>query len=51
MAFVLQPTQQAYIYDKGYFYPGPAIKGVTLAMAPAESQDAIAEFGRRNTKR
>ncbi len=33
-------------YDKGYFYPGPAVKGVTLEMAPKESQDAIKEFGR-----
>ena len=30
----------------GYFYPGPAVKGVTLAMAPKESQDAIKQFGR-----
>ena len=40
------PEQQANAYDKGYFYPGPAVKGVTLDMAPAESQQAIKEFGR-----
>ncbi|MBB4186586.1 putative spermidine/putrescine transport system substrate-binding protein [Sinorhizobium terangae] len=44
--FILQPQQQAIAFDEGYFYPGPAAKGVTLDMAPQESQDAIAEFGR-----
>jgi putative spermidine/putrescine transport system substrate-binding protein len=28
-------------YDNAYFYPGPAVKGVTLDMAPEESQEAI----------
>lgn len=46
MNFLLTPAQQAYTYDEGYFYPGPAVKGVTLAMAPADSQAAIAEYGR-----
>ena len=46
MAFMLQPKQQAYAYDQGYFYPGPAVKGVTLAMAPEESQAAIKTYGR-----
>ena len=46
MAFMLQPKQQAYAYDQGYFFPGPAVKGVTLDMAPEESQDAIKTFGR-----
>lgn len=46
MNHLLSPAQQAYTFDEGYFYPGPAVKGVTLAMAPKESQDAIAEFGR-----
>ena len=46
IAFLLTPEQQAYTYDQGYFYPGPAVKDVTLAMAPPESQKAIAEFGR-----
>ena len=35
------PAQQAVTYDNGYFYPGPAIKGVTLDMAPAASQAAV----------
>ena len=43
---LLTPEQQAKAYDKGYFYPGPAIKGVELAQAPQESKDAITEFGR-----
>jgi putative spermidine/putrescine transport system substrate-binding protein len=46
MTWLLQPQQQAYTYDEGYFYPGPAVKDVTLDMAPQESQDAIKEFGR-----
>jgi putative spermidine/putrescine transport system substrate-binding protein len=46
MAYMLKPEAQALTYDKGYFYPGPAVKGVTLSMAPKESQDAINEFGR-----
>ena len=51
MSFMLQPQQQAYAYDEGYFYPGPAVKNVTLDMAPKESQDAIKEFGRPNYER
>ena len=46
MAFLLKPEQQAYMYDHGYMYPGPAIKDVPLAMAPAESQETIRKFGR-----
>ncbi|MDQ0997548.1 putative spermidine/putrescine transport system substrate-binding protein [Phyllobacterium ifriqiyense] len=46
MSYMLEPAQQAYTYDKGYFYPGPAVKDVPLNMAPQESQDVIAEFGR-----
>ncbi|MBO2449586.1 extracellular solute-binding protein [Actinomadura barringtoniae] len=46
MKFALTPQQQAYTYDKGYFYPGPAVKGVPLSMAPADSQKVIAEYGR-----
>jgi len=44
--FILQPKQQAIAYDNGYFYPGPAVKDVTIDMAPQESQDALKEFGR-----
>jgi len=46
MAFMLTPEAQAYTYDKGYFYPGPAVKNVPLSMAPKESQDALREYGR-----
>ncbi len=46
MKFSLQPQQQAITFDKGYFYPGPAVKGVTLDMALTESQQAIKEYGR-----
>jgi len=46
MAYMLKPEAQALTYDKGYFYPGPAVKGVTLDMAPKESQEAIKEYGR-----
>ena len=44
--FLLQPEQQALTYDKGFFYPGPAVKDVPLSMAPQESQDVLREFGR-----
>ncbi|MGI5184497.1 extracellular solute-binding protein [Dactylosporangium sp. CA-152071] len=43
---MLSPKQQAKAYDKGYFYPGPAVKDVPLSMAPADSQKAITDFGR-----
>ncbi|MGH6913759.1 MAG: extracellular solute-binding protein, partial [Geminicoccales bacterium] len=46
MAYLLQPTQQAFAYDEGYFYPGPAVKDVPLSMAPEESQQVIEEYGR-----
>ena len=46
MAFLLKPQQQAMTYDKGYFYPGPAVKNVPVTLAPKESQDVLKEFGR-----
>jgi putative spermidine/putrescine transport system substrate-binding protein len=46
MAYLLKPEQQAFMYDHGYMYPGPAIKGVPLDMAPADSQATIKKFGR-----
>jgi putative spermidine/putrescine transport system substrate-binding protein len=42
---MLEPKEQAITFDKGYFYPGPAIKDVKLSDAPQASQDAIAKFG------
>ncbi len=44
--YALSKKQQAKTYDDGYFYPGPAVKGVTLDMAPAKSQKVIKEYGR-----
>jgi putative spermidine/putrescine transport system substrate-binding protein len=44
--WMLKPDQQAKAYDDGYFYPGPAVKDVQLAQAPAKSQQAIKEYGR-----
>jgi putative spermidine/putrescine transport system substrate-binding protein len=46
ISFLLTPAQQAFTYDEGYFYPGPAVKDVPLSMAPQDSQKAIQEFGR-----
>ncbi len=46
MAYILKPEQQAITYDDGYFYPGPAVKGVDVALAPAKSQAVVKEFGR-----
>jgi putative spermidine/putrescine transport system substrate-binding protein len=48
--YMLQPKQQAITFDKGYFFPGPAVKGVTIDMAPQESQDVISKFGRPEYK-
>jgi putative spermidine/putrescine transport system substrate-binding protein len=44
--YVLSKPAQATTWDKGYFYPGPAVKDVPLSMAPKESQDAIKEYNR-----
>jgi putative spermidine/putrescine transport system substrate-binding protein len=46
MKWMLTPQQQAKAYDTGYFYPGPAVNGVTVSMAPAKSQQVIQQFGR-----
>jgi putative spermidine/putrescine transport system substrate-binding protein len=46
MGYLLRPESQAFAYDEGYLYPGPAVKNVPLSMAPKESQDIIREFGR-----
>jgi putative spermidine/putrescine transport system substrate-binding protein len=43
---MLTPRQQAKAYDQGYFYPGPAVRDVPLSAAPADSQQALAEYGR-----
>jgi putative spermidine/putrescine transport system substrate-binding protein len=43
---MLTAPQQAKAYDKGYFYPGPAVKDVPLSMAPQESRQALGEYGR-----
>jgi putative spermidine/putrescine transport system substrate-binding protein len=46
LSYLLSKPAQATTYDDGYFYPGPAVKDVTLSMAPASSQKVIQEFGR-----
>jgi putative spermidine/putrescine transport system substrate-binding protein len=46
MKHLLKPESQAFAYDEGYLYPGPAVRNVPLSMAPKESQDIIREFGR-----
>jgi len=46
IAHVLTPAAQATTWDKGYFYPGPAVKDVPLSMAPKDSQDAIGAYNR-----
>ena len=46
MKFILTPRAQAYAYDKGYFYPGPAVKGVPLSLAPPASQKIVKEYAR-----
>ena len=51
IAYLLKPEQQAYMYDHGYMYPGPAIHDVPLEMAPKDSQDTIKKFGRPEYRR
>ena len=46
MAAMLKPRAQAYSYDEGYLYPGPAVRDVPLSMAPQRSREVIEEFGR-----
>jgi putative spermidine/putrescine transport system substrate-binding protein len=46
MKYILTPKAQAYAYDSGYFYPGPAVKDVPLTLAPAASQKVVGEFTR-----
>jgi len=46
LQYALTPEQQAKTFDTGYFYPGPAIKDVTVDLAPQASKDVIAKFGR-----
>jgi putative spermidine/putrescine transport system substrate-binding protein len=46
MKWMLKPNEQARAYDDGYMYPGPAVQGVTLNMAPAHSQQVIGKYGR-----
>jgi putative spermidine/putrescine transport system substrate-binding protein len=45
-SYMLTKPAQATTYDKGFFYPGPAVAGVTLDMAPPDSQAIIKEYGR-----
>ena len=44
--YMLSKLAQAMTYDKGYFYPGPAVADVPLSMAPPESQKLITEYTR-----
>ncbi|CAB3729689.1 extracellular solute-binding protein [Trinickia soli] len=44
--FMLEPAQQAMTYDDGYFYPGPAIKGLTDSNAPEKSRVVLEKYGR-----
>ena len=46
IAFMLKPEQQAFMYDHGYMYPGPATRDVPITMAPADSQETFKRFGR-----
>lgn len=45
LQWMLTPAQQAVTYDKGYFYPGPAVKDVPLTAAPADSQQVVKQYG------
>ena len=51
LQFMLTPEQQAKAYDKGYFYPGPAVKGVDLVDGAAgePGRDRASSAGRSTT--
>ena len=46
ISHLLTKESQAVTFDRGYLYPGPCVAGVTIDMAPQQSQDDIREFGR-----
>ena len=46
IAWMLKPEQQAKAFDDAYFYPGPAVRGVSLDKAPKNSQDAVNSVSR-----
>ncbi len=46
ISYMLTKPAQAYTWDKGYFYPGPAVRDVPLSLAPPDDQAAIKEYGR-----
>jgi len=41
IAWILKPDMQAFTYDNGYFYPGPAINNIPITKAPADSQTKV----------
>lgn len=45
ISFMLQREQQAKTYDQAYFYPGPAVEGVTLDMAPKKARRRSSRSG------
>lgn len=46
LAWMHTPEENAKAFDSGYFFPGPAVQGADLELAPEESQAIIEEFGR-----
>lgn len=42
--YLLSTPAQAHAYDNGYFYPGPAVKGVDLSAASSTTQSQINQF-------
>jgi putative spermidine/putrescine transport system substrate-binding protein len=46
LAWIHTPEENAKAYDAGYFFPGPAVEGATIDMAPEESRAILEEFGR-----
>lgn len=45
LGFMLEPEQQAMTFDHGYVYPGPAVKGITVDMAPPEMAELNKKYG------
>ncbi len=51
IGFLLTPEAQAFTYDRGSFYPGPAVAGVGLDAAPLASRQFIGPAERASYSR
>ena len=48
MKWLVTPEMQAWNYDNGFHYPGPAVDNVPESLAPQEIQDVMNKFANRD---